>query len=90
MRLLVLLLTWLSTLLHCRAEAQRSAKQLVQLEKEREKYSLEASEANARYMQVRHGNVCRHRLHTPTVSAVLRRGCHTASPIYCTVHNVQQ
>jgi hypothetical protein len=36
----------------CRAEAQRSAKQLVQLEKEREKYSLEASEANARYMQV--------------------------------------
>uniref|UniRef100_A0A383VEV0 Cilia- and flagella-associated protein 58 central coiled coil domain-containing protein n=1 Tax=Tetradesmus obliquus TaxID=3088 RepID=A0A383VEV0_TETOB len=34
-----------------RAEAQRSAKQLVQLEKEREKYSLEASEANARYMQ---------------------------------------
>ncbi|KAF6263859.1 hypothetical protein COO60DRAFT_1457868 [Scenedesmus sp. NREL 46B-D3] len=34
-----------------RAEAQRSAKQLVQLEKEREKYSLEASEANACYMQ---------------------------------------
>lgn len=38
-----------------RAEAQRAAKQLVQLEKEREKYSLEASEANARYMQVRGG-----------------------------------
>eukprot|EP00882_Tetradesmus_deserticola_P008907 GHRQ01009397.1.p1 GENE.GHRQ01009397.1~~GHRQ01009397.1.p1 ORF type:complete len:575 (+),score=315.40 GHRQ01009397.1:1157-2881(+) len=34
-----------------RAEVQRSAKQLVQLEKEREKYSVEASEANARYMQ---------------------------------------
>lgn len=38
--------------LQCRAEAQRAAKQLVSLEKEREKYSLEASDATARYVQV--------------------------------------
>ncbi len=35
-----------------RAEAQAAAKKLLQLEKERDKYSVEAGEANARYLQV--------------------------------------
>lgn len=35
----------------CRAEAQRAAKQLAALEKERERYSADASEATSRYMQ---------------------------------------
>lgn len=34
-----------------RAEAQAAAKKLLQLEKERDKYSIEAGEANARYLQ---------------------------------------
>jgi hypothetical protein len=33
-------------------EAQRQSKQIYQLEKEREKYAIEASEAAAKYMQV--------------------------------------
>lgn len=36
----------------CRAEAQAAAKKLLLLEKERDKYSMEAGEANARYLQV--------------------------------------
>lgn len=36
----------------CRAEAQAAAKKLLQLEKERDKYSVEAGEANARYLEV--------------------------------------
>jgi hypothetical protein len=59
-------------LLYCRAEAQRSAKQLVQLEKEREKYSLEASEANARYMQVMQGSVGKHCKCMSQLSAMLQ------------------
>jgi hypothetical protein len=34
-------------------EAQRQSKLIYQLEKEREKYAIEASEAAAKYMQVR-------------------------------------
>jgi hypothetical protein len=34
-------------------EAQKQSKLIYQLEKEREKYSIEASEAAAKYMQVR-------------------------------------
>jgi len=40
------------SLQHHRAEAQAAAKKLLQLEKERDKYSIEAGEANARYLQV--------------------------------------
>jgi hypothetical protein len=40
-------------LLLCRGEAQAAAKKLLQLEKERDKYSVEAGEANSRYLQVR-------------------------------------
>jgi hypothetical protein len=41
------------TLLLHRGEAQAAAKKLLQLEKERDKYSVEAGEANSRYLQVR-------------------------------------
>lgn len=34
-------------------EAQKQSKLIYQLEKEREKYSIEASDAAAKYMQVR-------------------------------------
>jgi hypothetical protein len=37
--------------MYYRGEAQAAAKKLVQLEKERDKYSVEAGEANARYLQ---------------------------------------
>lgn len=40
------------SLRYYRAEAQAAAKKLLQLEKERDKYSIEAGEANARYLQV--------------------------------------
>jgi hypothetical protein len=63
------------SLLHCRAEAQRSAKQLVQLEKEREKYSLEASEANARYMQVTRRTIGKQLAGGTGMSAALRGSC---------------
>ena len=36
-------------------ESQRQSKLIYQLEKEREKYAIEASEASAKYMQVRAG-----------------------------------
>lgn len=39
-------------MLPCRSEAQVSAKKLLTLEKERDKYNVEAGEANARYLQV--------------------------------------
>jgi hypothetical protein len=35
-----------------KTEAQKQSKLIYQLEKEREKYSIEASEASAKYMQV--------------------------------------
>ncbi len=36
----------------CRGEAQRQVKQIAALERDREKYGLEASDANTKYMQV--------------------------------------
>ncbi len=43
-----------------KTEAQKQSKLIYQLEKEREKYSIEASEASAKYMQVggREGSKC--------------------------------
>jgi hypothetical protein len=43
-----------SDLVGCRSEAQQAAKTMISLEKEREKYSSEASDATAKYLQASH------------------------------------